>query len=288
MTLPREGYYGSTVTWRSDTPSAIADDGTYQRITSAKSTLAVTLTATVTYHGETTVKTFTVYAVTTPSGDKKGSGGGGGGGGGGIPAYAAPGDGEPPVPLTEEEAARGSFRDVPQTHWARSYIDTLAARKIIGGTGGENFEPDRTVTREEFVKMLVSAFGYTLKPGAAAFADVSEDAWYADYVATAHKEGLINGVDGANFGVGQNITREDMAVLIARVLTVRNVDFTGAVTQFNDADAIADYAVTAVENLTMIGVLSGDEAGGFAPKRNATRAEAAKVLLTAMDKGGIR
>ena len=135
--------------------------------------------------------------------------------------------------------------------------------------------------------MVIGAFGITRKPGSTQFSDIQSGAWYEDYVVTAYKEGLINGVSETEFGVGQNITREDMAVIMERILARFEVDFIGNAKTFQDAGDISDYAASAVNNLTMVGVLSGDEAGNFQPKKFATRAEAAKILFSAMEKGGV-
>ena len=288
ISLPLKGYYGSTITWSSSKSNIISDSGVYNRITSSGSTETVVLHASVIYNGEKAEKDFVVYAQT----DKQSAGGGGSGNSGGSNRtttvnVSGADTQETLTPLTEEEIAQGQFVDITSGHWAKKYIEELAAKKIVSGVDGGHFEPDRTVTREEFLKMVIGAFGITRKPGNTEFSDIQSGAWYEDYVVTAYKEGLINGVSDTEFGVGQNITREDMAVIMERVLARLEVDFIGNVKTFQDAGDISDYAASAVNNLTMVGVLSGDEAGNFQPKKFATRAEAAKILFSAMEKGGV-
>ena len=291
--LPLKGYYGSDITWRSSNPNVISNSGKYSRITASGSSVKVTLTATLTFQDAVESKDFLVYAETIKSGSGGTGGGRGGSMGGGasisgnMPEYPA-GDELSLEPLTQEEIAMGKFSDVPLRHWAKEYIEKLAERQIVSGVDATHFEPDRSVTREEFIKMIVTAFGITLKPGKTGFADVEGGAWYEDYVVTAYKEGLVTGITASAFGIGLEITREDMAVIMDRILTRYSVKYAGESKTFADQEVIADYAVSAVENLSMVGVLNGDETDKFLPKKSATRAEAAKVLLLAMEKGGIQ
>ncbi|MCK9478210.1 MAG: S-layer homology domain-containing protein [Firmicutes bacterium] len=283
INLPQTGYYGSDITWSSGNTNIISNDGKYRKSSASKAKTPVVLTAEITYNGETTTKDFTIYAETTVSG----GGGSGGSSGAGSAFYPGATTVPPMVELTDDEIVKGRFEDVPAGHWAKEYIETLAEKKILNGTSQTEFEPDRPVAREEFIKMIIVAFGYTLKPGETEFIDIEKDAWYEDYVITAYKENITAGMGNSMFGIGQNITREDMAVLMERVLVRHNVDFIGASKSFLDIKDISEYAISSVENLASIDIISGDDTGRFLPKNNATRAEAAKMLLAAMEKGGI-
>ena len=291
--LPLKGYYGSDITWRSSNPNVISNSGKYSRITASERSIKVTLTATLAFQDAVESKDFLVYAEAIKNGTGGASGGNGGIGGGSasisgnMPVYPA-GEEKPLEPLTQEEIAMGKFSDVPIGHWAKEYIETLAERQIVSGVDATHFEPERSVTREEFIKMIVTAFGVTLKPGKTDFSDVESGAWYEDYVVTAYREELINGFTASAFGIGLEITREDMVVIMDRILTRYSVKYAGEIKTFADQELISDYAVSAVKNLSMVGVLNGDETDKFLPKKSATRAEAAKVLLLAMEKGGIQ
>lgn len=52
------------------------------------------------------------------------------------------------------------FSDVPPTYWAYANIGYAADKGYIDGTSETTFEPARTVTGQEFVKMLLTAMGY--------------------------------------------------------------------------------------------------------------------------------
>ena len=107
------------------------------------------------------------------------------------------------------------------------------------------------------------------------FADVAENDWYKPYVLTAKKLGIVNGVSDTQFGIGMNITRQDMAVMINRILDKNEV--TDKSSDFVDVDDVSDYALDAVRYVKRIGLIQGYD-GQFRPLDNLTRAEAAKVI----------
>ena len=87
------------------------------------------------------------------------SSGGGGGGGAGIKVPVATQTPEiKDEPVTTPTIESSTFTDIADTHWAYNAIKRLADKKIINGVGDNKFEPDLTVTREEFIKMLLLSF----------------------------------------------------------------------------------------------------------------------------------
>ena len=200
-----------------------------------------------------------------------GSGSFGGGGGGGSSVAIDP--------SFEEQLNKpiSTFNDVPNTHWAAQSVGYLANAGVISGTGDGSFAPDRTVTREEFVKMVVGAFGLT---GSAdvAFGDIAKDHWAYNYIAIAVNNGIVNGVSADKFGMGAKITRQDMAVIIARVAALKGISLSDGSASFTDAANIDGYAKQAVELLAGAKVINGYEDGSFKPQGSLTRAEAAKVI----------
>jgi len=145
----------------------------------------------------------------------------------------------------------------------------------INGKTDSDFAPADYVTREEFIKMFVSLFGEVDSDASADFADVDSSAWYYSYVASALKAGIVNGVGDGRFGVGQNISRQDIAVIAFRALAIAKGENE---VSFDDFDSIADYAKDAVDALSSQGIINGMGDGSFAPNANATRAQAAKIL----------
>ncbi len=184
-----------------------------------------------------------------------------------------------PTPVTPDQV----FTDLAGYDWAKESILSLAQKGIINGVGNGEFNPSGIVTREQFAKMIVLVLDSFDEREESDFSDVDASQWYAPYVASAQASGIINGISDIEFGVGMNITRQDMAVIIYRALKAKGYAFTSEKKDFADADQIKDYALEAVGALAAEGILNGVGDNMFAPDRNATRAEAAK-LIEALDK----
>ena len=138
-----------------------------------------------------------------------------------------------------------TFSDI-NGHWAAGSIEFLAVRGIVAGTGANTFSPNKTVTRFEFVKMLVGAFD-EIDPSAAAsagFSDVQAGAWYANAVNWAADNDVVKGTGTDVFGGSQAITRQDMAVILDRLAEKLDITLDASVskTTFADDANISAYA----------------------------------------------
>lgn len=274
---------GARVSWTSSDERILeiveTDGSLTARVSQAEKSKTVTLTARVSLNGTTAQRSFTV----TVSARRKGNGSGGGGGGG---KYTGTGTvATSPLPAENEldQEEKPSFRDLDQTPWAQEAVYALQLRGIINGRSQNEFVPNDTVTREEFTKMLVLAVGLT-PGGSCGFSDVDANAWHRPYIAVAVSAGLVQGMADDCFGTGKNVTREDAAVMLSRALEYCGVRAEGGEPAFVDADGIAPYAREAAAKLASLEMLSGDENGAMNPKKNATRAEAAKLIYMMTEK----
>ena len=89
---------------------------------------------------------------------------------------------EPAAPSNPGENAGQTFLDVPKSFWGYESIERAAQLGYVNGVGGGKFEPNRQLTRAEFVTMLHRMAGKPTASTAAAFTDVSQNAWYRDAV----------------------------------------------------------------------------------------------------------
>ena len=172
------------------------------------------------------------------------------------------------------EVAEETFSDIDNVAWAKDAILYLAEKGIVSGRGDKKFAPDELVTREEFVKMIVSAAGVYDENAKCDFSDVAEGSWYASYVASAVNNGLVSGQSETVFGVGKPITRQDVCVISAKLLDVKADD----VLSYDDADEISEYAKEGVMKLSSCGIVSGMGDNKFMPQMTCTRAQAAKII----------
>ena len=171
------------------------------------------------------------------------------------------------------------FEDIVGVPWAKQAIETLYKAGVVNGRGDNKFVPDDSVTRAEFVTMLVKTFKLTSDNAENTFSDVSEDDWYNEYVNIAVGNGIISGMSDDYFGADEKITRQDITVMGMRLWNALNKEMAGRYrAEFTDLDEVSEYALDSVTAMAEAGVVNGFETGGFAPLANATRAEAAVII----------
>ena len=223
------------------------------------------------------------------SGKESGKGGGGKSSGGSVLNSSLSGiecETDEDTKANKPEKMNIPFDDIEGVDWASEAILALSDKGIINGKAPNKFNPYDEITREEFVKILVGAIGYNPNEYSNnVFADAKESDWFCGYINAAYDKGLVKGIDNEMFGVGENITREDMCVMLYNALKLKNSNISeGASVPFEDSDEISDYAKTAVGVLTEYGAINGVSETEFQPKGNATRAQAAKVVYLVYDK----
>ena len=191
-----------------------------------------------------------------------------------------------PIPSTDIAlSAKNGFTDVTDHHWAKTYIDDLYERGIINGRTDKTFCPEDAVLREEFVRMIISAFNIESEViSEMFFDDVKSTDWFYDDIQKAYSAGIINGMSSTEFGSGMIICREDMAVIVMNVIkrSGKTLIRSEENIEFKDEGLISEYALESVKELQSASVLSGDENGYFNPEGSATRAQAAKVIYKLM------
>lgn len=198
----------------------------------------------------------------------------------------------PSVPSSTPEPSlnsgtSGAFDDISDVAWAHEAINALSDKGIISGTGNNNFEPNRYITREEFIKILVSALFTPDENAIESFDDVSPSDWSSKYIATAVSLGIVNGVSPTSFAPKTPVTRQDMAVMIHNAAKAYGMNLSGGgVLEFSDASTISNYATSAMQTLCANGIISGHADGRLAPLDNATRAQCAKLIYTLLQKAG--
>lgn len=182
-----------------------------------------------------------------------------------------------------QEEKQISFNDVTEGDSAYDAVMYLAEKGIINGKGNSLFCPNDGLKREELAKILTNAFGLTLSENAPVFNDVPAGMWYADFARAVAKGGLMTGISQNEFGVGQNLSRQDLAVILKRFLEKKNVDLTYENSvMYADLSQIADYAKDAVSVVSGLGIMEERENNCFAPTKNATRAETAIAIYNSI------
>lgn len=167
------------------------------------------------------------------------------------------------------------------TSWAYPSIDRLITAGIVGGYPDGSFKPGGTVTKEEYLKMLLTAkpVDTATLPDSSPFSDVSTSRWSYGVIAKAVTSGILSVSDeGGKFNPSSAITRERMAVYTAKALKLS----VSATKPFTDASSIS-YHPDLISAAASSGIIGGYADGSFQPKGNLTRAEAAVVITRVLD-----
>jgi len=205
------------------------------------------------------------------------SSGGGGSIGGGSTSVVTPGN----ISETFPKPVELRFTDFDDKHWSFDAVAELFEMGIIKGYEDNSFRPDNTISRAEFTKLIVSLCQNmsisqdTEDTKDKSFDDVSGEHWFYDYIINASKMELING-DGNLFRPYDNITRQDAAVIIYRLISSRKS--IGGNKVFSDRTEISDYAREGVAALGNFDIISGVGDNKFAPLSFLTRAQSAQLL----------
>jgi hypothetical protein len=181
-----------------------------------------------------------------------------------------------------------TFADL-RNHWSRKEIEVLISRQIVSGMGDGRFDPNRSITRAEVTKLLVSLLTAELKIAKTApqkaFRDVDPKAWYYETVQQAAAMGLAAGYNG-RFRPEDTVTREEIAVMIAGALRLlgEETEQTGVLNSpFADTGSVSAWAQPSMMRLVALGLIRGMDDTHLRPKETATRAQSAIMLYRLLD-----
>ena len=195
------------------------------------------------------------------------------------PGIAAGNSGAGGIIPSSQPVNNTEFSDISNVPWASEAIISLAEDGIINGVGNKRFEPDGTVTREQFVKMIVGALEIKGDADISKFDDIAKGEWYCEFLSAAVANEIIMGISENAFGVGSPVSRQDMSVIIYRAMKKCGIELLEKTDELpTDTDSVSDYAREAVEALYKAGIVNGMGDGRFAAGENATRAQAAKII----------
>jgi len=176
-----------------------------------------------------------------------------------------------------------SFSDVSETDWFYGAVGFVADYGLFAGVGDSQFAPQANMSRAMFVQVLYNLAQKRGMPSASqsysyTFKDVESGVWYTDAVAWAAGIELVSGYNADTFGTGDNITREQMTVLLIKFADYAELTLnTDGNTSFSDSGSVSNWAVNSVNRTTAAGIMNGSY-GAFNPLGNATRAEVAAVF----------
>ncbi len=160
-------------------------------------------------------------------------------------------------------------------HWADTSLTKLRDWGVMRGDQNGSMEPDRNITRAEFVSMVNRAFGYK-KLGKQPFKDVAGGEWYANEINIAYNQGYFKGSSKSTASPNDSLTREEAAVLVGRNLMLTPDESENMI--FKDGRALSSWSRGIVTAAAKKGILKGQEDGTFRPQAPITRGEVASML----------
>lgn len=175
----------------------------------------------------------------------------------------------------------GAFTDVAQNHWAVKEINYLLTKGIVEQTG--KFNPSDKVTRAQFAAWISRAYGLDGTGLTLPFKDIAAGSSGYNEIAAAYAAGIITGKSASAFDPEATITRQEIATMLARALTLYNgaksvADPVNVNAAFTDGGKIAKWAAVGVALTKSTKLFGGFEDGTFRPAQTATKAEAAALI----------
>lgn len=169
------------------------------------------------------------------------------------------------------------FGDVREGQWYYKAVEFAHSNGLMEGYSSSKFGPNEILTRAHFAQILYNKEGQPRVDSTGKFTDVNPGKWYANAVNWAAAEGIVAGIGGGKFAPDHPIARQDLAVMLWRYAEQpepkkNELDFT-------DSDKVSGYAWKALCWANEHGIVGGKGNGVLDPRGNATRAEAAQMVM---------
>ena len=181
------------------------------------------------------------------------------------------------------------FDDLVEDAWYTAGIEYVYENGIMTGMDNNKFAPAGNLTREQLMQVFFNLGG--IEPnaynGRTGFDDVKIGKWYSRAVNWAKKMEITSGVSENIFGLGQHVTREQLATFIKNYLvhTGSEVNVEGSLDAFDDANSVSDWAMDGMKFCVSNGIIQGKSETTLDPKGYATRAELAQMLSQFLEAG---
>ena len=189
---------------------------------------------------------------------------------------------------TSAFAAGNTYKDVPTSHWAYQYIESVTEKGLFGGVGGGRFSPETPFTRAQVTQTLYNAYSQALTgtlDSNTAVNGLTGREWYKTPLRWALSYNLLDGAYndmGSIYGANPEATcdRKGAALAMYRLAGALGVELptTNAAIDFPDIAALDAEYQTAITALQRAGVLAGLPGGIYGPNEPLNRAQAATIL----------
>ena len=193
------------------------------------------------------------------------------------------------VPLiASTQEWQNPFSDIDSSDWFYDDVKTVVTNGLFTGISASIFSPDDTMTRAMFTQVIANLEGVDSDEyNSSGFDDVPNNAWYLSAVEWAVENCIVSGYGNGNFGPSDNITGEQMAIMLNNYIRYKGMTFPSGMAPphvaFVDEDEISAWALDAVKDIQATGIVSGNPGYLFNPKAGVTRSETAAIFARLLE-----
>jgi hypothetical protein len=187
------------------------------------------------------------------------------------------------------QADTPEFTDVHEGDWFYDSVQYVSKNKLMTGLNETIFGPYDFLARAQFAVILHRMNGEPQMPYSSRFHDVAAGLWYTDAILWAADTGVVTGYTNGNFGPGDNINREQMALMMYRYANHKGYDTSARADfgSYQDASMVSDFAEEAMQWAVGEKIITGKyNETQLDPKGNASRAECATIIMRFVEKYG--
>lgn len=187
--------------------------------------------------------------------------------------------------IPQDKKGYNPFKDINKNNWFFSTVLEAYEIGLMVGTSEDEFSPYAGTTRGMIATMLYRLEGEPTNSQATEINDVKSDKWYAEGIAWAKRKGLIVGYEDGTFKPDQNVTRQEMCVILERYAIYKGYDVSkkNSLLDFTDYEDVSSWAVNSVKWTVGNDIIKGKEKKRLDPKGIALRAEVCAMVLSFMD-----
>lgn len=176
-----------------------------------------------------------------------------------------------------------SYKDIGSS-WAKDYIEVMAAQNIIQGIGHNLYKPKDTLTKAQFITLLIKGIDANLCDHKGIYNDCNKIDWFTPYIETAFALDIIDNSKDSLFHPHKKISRQEMAVMAVKAYESTNGSLPTLVNikPFTDEKDINQKSLKYINIAMQLKLISGLPCGRFSPNDSLTREQAAKIIYQLM------
>lgn len=168
-----------------------------------------------------------------------------------------------------------------QKHWAKEAIEYCLSKGYFKDiVKDQKFEPEKQITRGEFITVLARFAGAKESNAKTSFTDIDKNMYYAPFVAWAKENNITAGTGNGKFSPDKPISRAEMTTMLYRFLKSIKIDFKSLDKNidFKDKDKIPSWAKDAIKEMVDFGILNGNDDGTFNPMGKFKRCQMSQII----------